>query len=61
MIEVVDNKGHYWQLASAWRYEQSRSGLVEVWCTVLNDPPDALRGYPAIPVPVFTDWWETRI
>lgn len=64
IFDVLDFRGFWWiLLADLKSYRKSGAGLCELWLTVLSDPdgdygrPEALGGYGAIPVPVFTDWW----
>ncbi len=61
MIWLVDDKGWYWELTFAWEYTRhSKIDLYEVWATVMNSSPPALENYFAIPIPVFTDWWNAN-
>lgn len=56
MIEVVDLKGHTWNLFFLGRYKVSKKGLVSRWAFTGPGPGD-LRRYNQIPLPVFTEWW----
>ena len=60
MLWLIDDKNWYWSLVFSLRYKASEKGLVETWCAVSTPVPKALAGYYQIPVPVFTDWWETN-
>ena len=58
MLEVVDNKGHTWDLCPLRPYIVSPQGLVELWCGHYHTAPEALAEYESIPIPVFTEWWN---
>lgn len=64
MIEVIDFKGHRWELwdiqERVLKGEKYPSGkiaeITEYWFTTKGTSP--LDSYPVIPVPIFEEWWD---
>ena len=55
-IYLTDNKGSEWVLQPTCDWKRNRCGLtVSWWIVVLG--PWALRDYPIVPIPCFTEWW----
>jgi len=56
VIDVMDDKGHEWQLlAPPLRWNRPKT---ELWLLVTaGSAPDELRNFMEVPVPCFTEWW----
>ena len=55
-IALTDHKNEFWELLLPCVFKKNKHGLYIMW--VYCRPPDELRHYQEIPLPVFTEWWE---
>lgn len=57
-IEITDFRGSTWKISmTPLRATVAALGLIEVWYPCLTDA-EGFGGYGAIPLPVFTEWFE---
>lgn len=55
VIELLDFKGDYMELTFAGEWIRSRKGLWEMECYAKHDWNE---WYTALPMPLFSEWWD---